>query len=104
MGAGLQKLHNIIKNTTLNALENTGVGCHKLLQGIFPTQGLKPRLLHLLHWQVDSLPLAPCPSARHRRLGPQPAARVLPPDAGDTAPPGRRLQLLPSFASPRDEA
>ena len=37
----------------------------------------------------------PCPSARHRRLGPQPAARVLPPDAGDTAPPGRRLQLLP---------
>ena len=30
----------------------------------------------------------PCPSAHHRRLGPQPAPRVLPPDAGDTAPPG----------------
>ena len=28
-----------------------------LLQGIFPTQGLNPHLLHLLHWQVDSLPL-----------------------------------------------
>ena len=28
------------------------------IQGIFPTQGLNPRLLHLLHWQVDSLPLA----------------------------------------------
>ena len=28
-----------------------------ILQGIFPTQGLNPRLLHLLHRQVDSLPL-----------------------------------------------
>ena len=26
--------------------KNTGVVCHALLQGIFPTQGLKPRLLH----------------------------------------------------------
>ena len=26
--------------------ENTGVGCHALLQGIFPTQGLNPGLLH----------------------------------------------------------
>ena len=25
---------------------NTGVGCHCLLQGIFPTQGLNPGLLH----------------------------------------------------------
>ena len=31
--------------------QNTGVGCHFLLQGIFLTQGLNPRLLHLLHWQ-----------------------------------------------------
>ena len=30
-----------------------------LLQGIFPTQGLNPSLLGLLHWQVSSLPLAP---------------------------------------------
>ena len=30
-------------------------GCHFLLQGIFPTQELNP---HLLHWQVDSLPLS----------------------------------------------
>ena len=29
--------------------KNTGVGCHFLLQGIFPTQGLNP---HLLHWQA----------------------------------------------------
>ena len=29
--------------------KNTGVGCHALLQGIFPTQGLNPHLLYLLH-------------------------------------------------------
>ena len=34
-----------------------GVGCHFLLQGIFPTQGWHPHLLGLLHWQADSLPL-----------------------------------------------
>ena len=26
--------------------KSTGVGCHFLLQGIFPTQGSKPGLLH----------------------------------------------------------
>ena len=35
----------------------TGVGCHFLLQGIFPSQGMNLCLLHLLHWQADSLPL-----------------------------------------------
>ena len=33
--------------------KKTGVCCHFLLQGIFPIQGSN---LHLLHWQVDSLP------------------------------------------------
>ena len=37
----------------------TEVGCHALLQGIFPAQGLKPYLLCLLHWQASSLPLVP---------------------------------------------
>ena len=37
--------------------KNTGVGCHFLLQGIFPNQGLNPGLLCLWHWQADSLPL-----------------------------------------------
>ena len=32
------------------------MGCHFLLQGIFPTQGSSPRLLS---WQADSLPLSP---------------------------------------------
>ena len=38
--------------------KNTGVGCHSLLQGIFPTQGSNLHLWHLLHWQADSLPLS----------------------------------------------
>ena len=37
---------------------NNGVGCHFFLQGIFPNQGLNPRLLRLLHWQGDSLSLS----------------------------------------------
>ena len=39
--------------------KNTGVGCHALFQGIFPTQGSNLHFLCLLHWQVGSLPLAP---------------------------------------------
>ena len=39
--------------------KNPGMGCHFLLQGIFPDQRSNPRLLCLLHWQVDSWPLAP---------------------------------------------
>ena len=38
--------------------KNSGVGCHFLSQGIFPTQGSNSCLLLLLHWQVDSLPLS----------------------------------------------
>ena len=37
--------------------KNTGVGCHLLLQEIFPIQGLNPCLQCLLHWQMDSLSL-----------------------------------------------
>ena len=49
--------------------KNAGLGCHALLQGIFPTQGSNLlfslfffpnlRLLHLLHWQAGSLLLVP---------------------------------------------
>ena len=35
-----------------------GVGCHFFLQRIFLTQGSNSHLLHLMHWQVDPLPLA----------------------------------------------
>ena len=39
--------------------KNIGMGCHALLQGIFSTQGLNLCFLHLLHWQMHSLLLAP---------------------------------------------
>ena len=48
--------------------KNTGMGCHALLQGIFPTQGLNPHLLCLLHWQADSFPLAPPGKPRNSHL------------------------------------
>ena len=39
--------------------QESGVGCHSLLQGIFPTRGSNPPLLSLLHWEAVPLPLAP---------------------------------------------
>ena len=39
--------------------KNTGVGCHALIQGIFPIQGSNPHLFCLLHWQTGSLPRVP---------------------------------------------
>ena len=38
--------------------KKTGVGCYFLLQGIFPTQGLNPCLLHLLHYRQILCPLS----------------------------------------------
>ena len=43
--------------------KNTGVGCHFLLQGIFPTQGLNPRLLH---WQKQGVQMGKCWEIRGR--------------------------------------
>ena len=59
---------------------NTGVGCHALLQRIFLTQGSNP-CLSLLHWQAGSLLLVPsgkppsstCP---HPNL-PEPQVQIL---------------------------
>ena len=39
--------------------KNPGLGCYALLQGVFLTQTLNSRFLHLLQWQAGSLPLAP---------------------------------------------
>ena len=47
---------------------NPGEGCHFLLQGIFLTQTLSRHRLHLLHWQVGFLPLAPSVPARSSEL------------------------------------
>ena len=46
----------------------TGVGCHFFLQRIFPTQGSNMLLQHLLHWQVDFLPLRHPESPRPSNL------------------------------------
>ena len=48
--------------------KNTGVGCHFLLQGIFPTQGSNPSFLCLLHWQAGSLPLPTLKKERKKFL------------------------------------
>ena len=46
--------------------KNTGVGCQALLQGIFPIQGSNSHLLHFLHWEAGSLPLAPPGKSKYR--------------------------------------
>ena len=46
-------VHGVLEARTLQA-----VGCHALLQGIFPTQGMNLRLLCFLHWQAVSLPMS----------------------------------------------
>ena len=38
--------------------KKTVMGCHTLLQGIFPTQGSNLRPFCLLYWQAGSLPLS----------------------------------------------
>ena len=47
---------------------NTGVGCHSLFQGIFPTQRSNPLPPH---WQAGSLPLSHQGSSRGHRPPPQ---------------------------------
>ena len=49
-------VHQVLLSMEFSRQEYWSV-CHFLLQGIFPTQGLNPHLLCLLHWQVDSLPM-----------------------------------------------
>ena len=45
--------------------KNTGVGCHALLQGIFPTQGSNPGLLHC----SQILPSEPPGKPKNTRVG-----------------------------------
>ena len=49
-------MHYIIIATSLRIPK---MGCHALLQGFPPTQGLNPCLSCLLYWQAGSLPLVP---------------------------------------------
>ena len=52
-------LRTVARQAPLSMGFSTRMGCHFLLQGIFPTQELNLHLLCLLHWQVCSLPLGP---------------------------------------------
>ena len=63
--------------------QNTGVGFCSLLWGIFPTQGSNP---HLLHWQVDSLPLSHLGSPSCALLTQIPALSGLVPNASQSEP------------------
>ena len=49
--------------------QNTGVGCHVLHQGVFPTQGSNPHILVSFVGRWGSLPLAPSgkPSISHTK-------------------------------------
>ena len=95
--------------------KNTGVGCHALIQGIFPTQGSNPRLLRLLHWQADSLPRVP-PGPQTRTESPASSqmqtidlrvisAEEINPESGKAPPPrspSRRLWAGEQYLQGRD--
>ena len=55
--------------------KNTGVSCHALLQGTL--QGSNLQLLSLLHWQADSLPLAPPGKLELRQCSSDPSQILL---------------------------
>ena len=52
-------MDNSLPGSSVHGILQAGVGCHALLQGIFPTQGSNSRLSCLLHCRAGSLPLAP---------------------------------------------
>ena len=56
--------------------QNTGVGCHALLQGIFPTQGSNPCLSCLRHWLLLLLLSCSVGSDSQGLHGLQPAGSV----------------------------
>ena len=53
-------VHRVAQSWTRlsGSMSNTGVGCHFLLWGIISAQWSNLQLLHLLHWQENSLPWA----------------------------------------------
>ena len=87
---------------------NFGVGCHLLLQRIFPTQGSNPCLFHLLHWQASTSPLCHLWSpTKSRLLNPKRANTSWVTQKGivtsflqfRSSPPRRSLQILRSNPS-----
>ena len=58
LGATQQTIYSL-PGSSVHGILQARIGCHFLLQRIFPTQGSNPCFLCPLHWQVGSLPLAP---------------------------------------------
>ena len=75
--------------------KNTGVGCHFLLQGIFPTQELNTCLMRFLHWQPNSLPPPGKPSNGTR----QKKAQITRPERRDQCLAIQRLPWVARVAS-----
>ena len=69
---------------------------HFLLQGTFPTQGPRPRLLCLLCWQADSLPLSHQGAHFHYWL--KPFSRVAT-DLGLLEPAAKNQEVAPESQS-----
>ena len=68
--------------------KDTGAWCHLLLQGIFPTQGSNPCLLH---WQVASLSLAPPGKFPQGPRGSRKARQTIRESCSDLPPPAKTL-------------
>ena len=58
MSDSLQLYSSSVLHAPWGSPGNTGVGCHALLQEIFPIRGSNSNLLSLLHWLMRSFPLA----------------------------------------------
>ena len=69
--------------------KTTGVGCHFLFQGIFPTQGSNS---HLLHWQVDSLPRSHQGSPNNPKCSSKFPRQML-----SWRPPDHHLSVMPTW-------
>ena len=82
------------------SIKSTGVGCHFLLQGIFPTQRWNPGLLHcrqtLYHLSYQESPLP-----RKESYG-KPAFPSLAGRCFTTEPPGKAMTNLDSVLKSRD--
>ena len=77
--------------------KNTGVGCHALLQGIFPTQGSNPGLLCLLYGQAGSTTSAIC-SVYHGFISPSGCNPIV--NGGRTIRSDQSLSRVRLFATP----
>ena len=80
--------------------KSTGVGCHALLQGIFPTQGWNQQLLSLPHSQAGSLPLTHWEALHESQQTPKLEPREVETDGAPRAAAVRRPRVQPAGSVP----